>query len=194
MADPGASNSANTLPLDDVFDILKNRRRRLILQHLINSSEPIALGELTEAIATIENKKSQRAITSVERKRVYVALYQYHLPKMVDAGIINFEKDSGMIELVDTPDHLTRYLEIEDKESALDLGTLYLSIVAVGIATFLLHQFLGHSPILSGIFIGVLIALLGNLIFRYSTEMGSKILAYAGYSRSFETETVTDTT
>lgn len=85
------------LGLDGVFGVLKNQRRRRILRYLITHDDPVTIGTLAEHIAVLENDTTQIALTSRERKRVYIGLYQNHLPKMDDAGAIVFNKARGTI-------------------------------------------------------------------------------------------------
>ena len=99
--------------LDVIFDILKNQRRRHVLRYL-REHETTTLSDLAEHVAALENDKDVRELTSSERKRVYVGLYQCHLPRMSDAGVIEFDSDRGRIELRDTADQLDEYLDVDD--------------------------------------------------------------------------------
>ena len=90
------------IPLDLTFEILKNQRRRLVLDYLRDVEDgQTTIGELAEHIASIENKKPVSALSSQERKRVYIALYQSHLPKMADAGVIDYDKNRGTVSLTE---------------------------------------------------------------------------------------------
>lgn len=86
------------LPLDETFELLRNQRRRYVLQYLEEAEGKVTLSELAEQIAAWENDKEVRLINSSERKRVYVALYQCHLPKMHGMDVISFNKPRGTIE------------------------------------------------------------------------------------------------
>jgi len=81
--------------LDTIFEVLKNRRRWLVLRYLKTTSESASIGELAEHIAAIENDIKQAELGSQQRKRVYISLYQSHLPKMDDAGVIQFDQNRG---------------------------------------------------------------------------------------------------
>jgi len=100
-----------------VFEILKNQRRRYVLEYLTTVNEHVRLGELAEQIAAWEYDKDVRAISSKERKRVYVGLYQCHLPKMDDVGAVSYNKPRGKIEPGENIDFFKRYLPIERPES-----------------------------------------------------------------------------
>jgi hypothetical protein len=99
--------------LDITFDVLRNRRRRLVLKAIEERGGSTTLGELAEHIGGIENNKSPKALNAQERKRVYVGLYQCHLPKMDDAGAIRFDKDRGTVERGPLAEQFHEYLERE---------------------------------------------------------------------------------
>lgn len=87
----------DSLSEDEVFDLLSSPRRRSVLRHLGRDGEPIRLQRLAELIAARENDKTVDRLTDRERKRVYVSLYQTHVPAMVEAGVIEYESESGRI-------------------------------------------------------------------------------------------------
>ncbi|WP_336133566.1 DUF7344 domain-containing protein [Natronomonas amylolytica] len=103
------------LPLDQAFGILKNQRRRNVLEYLYEADGAVSLSEVAEQIAAWENDKEVRQITSSERKRVYVGLYQCHLPKMDDVDVIAFNKPRGIIELGKNAEGLYKYLDVDDE-------------------------------------------------------------------------------
>jgi DNA-binding transcriptional ArsR family regulator len=94
----GTVEEGPAIDLDQVFGVLGNRRRRDILRYLAAESEGSRLGTLAERIAARECGKDVSQINSQERKRVYVALYQCHLPKMADVGAITYDKPRGTVE------------------------------------------------------------------------------------------------
>lgn len=84
--------------LSQVFDVLRNRRRRDVLRYLVETDEQATISELAETIAARECDKPVAQITSQERKRVYIGLYQGHLPKMDDYGAIKYNQQRGTID------------------------------------------------------------------------------------------------
>ncbi|TKX55114.1 hypothetical protein EXE44_16470 [Halorubrum sp. SS7] len=100
---------------DQLFEILKNKRRRRVIRYLLEGkNEEATLDELAEAIAARETGKDIKQISSQERKRVYVGLYQCHLPKMDDYGAISYNKPRGRIETAEHTDLFERYLSVDD--------------------------------------------------------------------------------
>jgi len=98
-----------------LFHTLKNQRRRRVLRLLADRSEPIELGPLAESIAARECDREVDRLGSQERKRVYIALHQCHLPKMDDADAVTYDKSRGRIERGPRFERFERYLpETED--------------------------------------------------------------------------------
>jgi hypothetical protein len=83
---------------NEVFELLQNQRRRQVLRYLRENEAPVRIGELAEHIAAKECDKEPRRVSSQERKRVYVGLYQCHLPKMDDRDAVDYNKPRGVLE------------------------------------------------------------------------------------------------
>jgi len=113
------SDPAEALSLNVVFDILKNTRRRRVLHLLTEEDGPTTLGDMAERIAAVENDKPRAQLNAQERKRVYVGLYQCHLPRMDDADVIEFDENRGTVEIGSHAPQVYEYLEAatEDDQS-----------------------------------------------------------------------------
>lgn len=98
------------LTQDVVFDILSSPRRRYVLYYLRQADEPVALNELSEQVAAWENETDVEKLSDQERKRVYVSLYQTHIPKLDSIGIIEYDQESGLIELTSQAHEVDDYL------------------------------------------------------------------------------------
>jgi DNA-binding transcriptional ArsR family regulator len=135
----------------EVFDILSNRRRRYALYALLND-DAATIGSLAERIAAWENDRTIEDVTPTERKRVYTALQQSHLPKLERNGLITFDRESGRVRPTDTVDEMDIYLEVVGEEQlSWDQYYLGLSAVAVGIVAAIwldLPPFRALSPLL----------------------------------------------
>jgi hypothetical protein len=144
-----------SLSLDLVFEILKNSRRREVIHYLRDqeSDERVALGELAEHVAAIENDTTTDQLTSSQRKRVYVGLYQCHLPKMDDMGVVDFNQDRGHVALAPQADCLTEYLDRPTEDAGVQWHRYYAAISAVGIAIVGLSLGVGLA---SGLAMGLL--------------------------------------
>jgi len=117
QGEEGRDDSPAELPVDRVFELLKNQRRREVLRYLESTDEEtVSLSDLAEHIAAIENDTTVQAISSSERKRVYVGLYQCHLPKMDDMNVVAFDQNRGTISIGPNADQLETFLDIDDEE------------------------------------------------------------------------------
>ena len=148
-----STQATDDLPLDQVYDTLKNSRRRQVLQYLHEGTGEASLGDLAEEIAAIENDTSVDAVTTDQRKRTYVGLYQCHLPKMADAEIVDFEKNRGTVKLGPKADQLEPYL---GQTRDLSWYRLYSWVTAAAVGVFA-ASVLGPVPLTPSM---ILIALL----------------------------------
>lgn len=100
------------LDRDDIFHILQCRRRRLVLKYLqeYDGEEPASMSDIAEHIAARENNTTVATLRSQERQRVYIALYQSHLPKMDKVGVIDYEQYRGVVKPTDLTAEFERYL------------------------------------------------------------------------------------
>lgn len=115
-AQSDAETEIESLSLNVVFDILKNTRRRRVLHLLAEDDGPTTLGDMAERIAAVENDKPRAQLNAQERKRVYVGLYQCHLPRMDDADVIGFDENRGTVELGPHAPQVYEYLEAATTE------------------------------------------------------------------------------
>jgi hypothetical protein len=107
------STAVDGLSKDTLFEILKNRRRREALAYLKLNGGTAKLGEMAEYIAARENGVELGALSSSQRKRVYIGLYQCHLPKLATAGVVDFDKNRGDVALRPQASQLDVYLDDE---------------------------------------------------------------------------------
>jgi len=145
--DEEEEDTESTLSRDDTFEILSNHRRRFALHHLQQNGDRADLGELSEHVAAWENDIGVAEVSSSERKRVYTSLQQFHLPKMDEKGVIEFDDRDGVVELTPVAEDVDIYLEVVDGDDVpwsqyyLGLAVANLGILAgalAGIAPFTL--------------------------------------------------------
>lgn len=144
------------ISVDEIFGVLQNERRRRALRYLGQRDEPVSVSELSEYIAALENDKPTADLTSQERKRVYVGLYQSHLPKLDDVGFIEYDKDRGNVELGPQAAHAEGYLQLGAPETRA-WPAYYLGLVGIGWLVVLASFVLG--PQATTVAVGVFLAL-----------------------------------
>lgn len=87
------------LSTDALFQILGNSRRRFIIRHLYREQRPVDLKEMAARIAAEEEGTSVEDVTNEERQRVYVSLYQTHLPTLTDSGLVSYDDEQKTLLL-----------------------------------------------------------------------------------------------
>mgnify|MGYP000501254225 CR=1 FL=1 len=126
------ARNGSSLSKDEIFDLLKNGRRRGVLRYLREHGGSAVLSDVAEHIAAEENGITVRELSSAQRKRVYIGLYQCHLPKLDSAGVIEYDQNRGTIELQDSVTQLEEYLDLrgDETEGASDRNGAVLLVAA----------------------------------------------------------------
>ena len=124
------------LPKEEVFEVLRNQRRRYVLQYLKQDDRAVELGNLAQQVAAWEYETTTDEVTPEQRKRVYTTLQQTHLPKMDEAGILEFDSNTGIVVPTGRTRDVSIYLEIVPgheipwRELYLSLGAISCALVA----------------------------------------------------------------
>lgn len=106
------------LSLDGILDLLADHQRREILQCLVNSDDDTAtIGELSDQLITQE---SERTGARPGRDQVEVRIYHTHLPKLTEAGIVEYDARTQELHYWKNP-RLENVLEyVQSKEQVAD--------------------------------------------------------------------------
>lgn len=111
------ADEEDALHKDDIFHILQNERRRQVLRHLRDVEDTVEMRKLAETIAAWENDTTIQNLYSDQRQRVYIALYQSHLPKLDELGVIEYNQARGIVRPTDRVADIVRYLDTESTEA-----------------------------------------------------------------------------
>lgn len=118
-----------TTDLDEILSALSKERRRVLLDVLDDGGG----GTFAEVVARVSEEIYGEDYDRKERKRVYVSLYQNHVPRLAENGIVVFEGtgDDDRIytgpafpETKDALDGLRRSLERSREENSPRFRTL----------------------------------------------------------------------
>ncbi len=120
---------------ETVFAMLSNQRRRFVLHALEHrpAGAEVPLGALAEKVTAWENGIEEVEVDSKARKSVYTSLQQLHLPKMDDAGILDFDDRAGTVTVTPETEDLTIYLEVVNGNEVPWHG-YYLGLGAIGLS------------------------------------------------------------
>lgn len=101
---------------DVVFEVLRTSRRREALRYLDAHDGEASVGAMAEYIAAEENGVDRTDVTYAQRKRAYVGLYQMHLPKMADLGVVDWDRERGHVALRDAAWWILAHLYFDPDE------------------------------------------------------------------------------
>lgn len=167
---------AEQLSQDEVFEVLKSPRRRYALYYLRQEGGEIELSDLTEQVAAWENETTPSALTTEQRKRVYISLYQTHLPKLDEANIVEYDRDEGIVRLGDRASDLDIYLSDVTREE-FPWDRLYLGLVAAS-SLLVAAVWLGVPPF--GLIPGLVLATLILAVFAITSVVHYFVYRHAG--------------
>ena len=115
MSDSDGSEEGPELSKDTIFTLLQNSRRRRVLRYLEEHGEA-SLSELARYIASQENESHPDEVGNDMRRKVYISLYQTHIPRMADIGVIDYDREEKTIRLRDPASQLLIHLHLEITE------------------------------------------------------------------------------
>lgn len=125
---------------DELFELLANQRRRHILHMLMREDARLDIGDLSQEIAAWEDGLAFEDVSSTDRKRVYTALQQSHLPKMDKAGVVKFDRDRGTIEPTPALEDVEIYMDVV-RGREIPWSDYYLGLTALSGALFVTSTF-----------------------------------------------------
>jgi len=104
------TESDSSIDPEEIHDILRNDRRRHVLEYLTRRLEPVSLRDLAERIAVWETGKSPPP-TNI-RQSVYNSLHQTHLPKLDATGIVEYDKNRKRVKLCEQAREIDPYMNV----------------------------------------------------------------------------------
>ncbi|MFC6955387.1 DUF7344 domain-containing protein [Halorubellus litoreus] len=170
---------------DEMFHLLQNRRRRDVLRYLRETEGAVRMRDVAEQVAAWENDTTVQQLSSDERQRVYIGLYQTHLPSLDDEGVIDYNQDRGYVEPQPLLEELVPYLDDpedadeEEEETAGDADTerdwhqYYSAVAALGVASFVGAQ-TGVLAVSSELLLASMIALLVLVVGANATSTSER--------------------
>lgn len=100
--------------IDVVFDLLSNRRRRIVLDYLRDrDDEWVATEKLADRIASWEVELFDPA--SVSPESIEIDLAHGHLPKLAESGVVDYDEDAGRVSYCGDA-RVERFLDLSGRE------------------------------------------------------------------------------
>jgi hypothetical protein len=103
-----------SIAADSALEILSNERRRCVLQCLLSVDNPMALADLADEVAALENGTGTTDVSREGAKDVYVSLYHADIPKLADADIVDYDRVRNTVTLTRNAAELCPLLDVAD--------------------------------------------------------------------------------
>jgi len=167
------------LSREDVFEALSNERRRCALYYLQHQEGSVELGDVVDYVAAWQYDQPVSQLDSQDRMCVYSALHQAHLPKLDEAGFIEYDQTAGEVRTREGAQYAQLYLEY-DPGNDIPWSALYLGLAGIGALLGSL-QYLGVYPF-DGLSAGLLlvmtltlftIAALGHIVHEWRNKLAA---------------------
>ena len=83
---------------DQFYRALASDHRRCVLSYLLEENES-TVEELATVVCGWETTTAGTMQTSADHSKIHVALVHIHLPQLVDAGLIDYEPNTGSVQI-----------------------------------------------------------------------------------------------
>ncbi|WP_276258511.1 DUF7344 domain-containing protein [Haloglomus litoreum] len=130
------SRYGDAIDRSEVYEILRNDRRRATIEVLRKKLGSVSLRALSEAIAERETGESPPPRNV--RESVYNSLHQTHLPKLDERGVIEYDRDRKTVQLEDGAREVYVHMEVVNEYGITwadyyrSLGVLALMTIVAG--------------------------------------------------------------
>ncbi|GAB6862065.1 hypothetical protein JCM17092_21540 [Haloplanus litoreus] len=93
-----------------IHQLLANERRRAVIERLDASTGTVTVRELSTWVAETEADQSPPPVRV--RDSVYTSLHQTHLPKLHDAGVVEYDRERSLVHLRPAVRQVDRHMDV----------------------------------------------------------------------------------
>lgn len=127
-----SSRDKGELTIDTALDLLSNERRRHTLCLLVERDEEVEIETIAEEIVAKTDDSNADEIADDIHRSVYVSLYQNHVPKLAEEGIVHYDRDDRTVRIAHTPE-TRELLHSAGAECGRSWSLAYLLVLAAGV-------------------------------------------------------------
>lgn len=91
---------------DALFEVLSDRRRRILLELLRTTDAPMAFADAVREVVEREHDERFSELSDDVIENVHVSIHHIHVPKLVTAGLVEYDADRRTLELAVAPDRV----------------------------------------------------------------------------------------
>ncbi|WP_135535484.1 DUF7344 domain-containing protein [Halostella pelagica] len=112
----GAELEDMEVSMDRVKKELRNSRRRYTLFYVKNNDGSASLDDVVDKITAWENNGEVPESKTSHRKSVYSSLYQRHLPRLVELGILSYNRENRTLSLTEVGEQISLKVATHDHD------------------------------------------------------------------------------
>ena len=105
--------------LDTVLDVCEHKHRRIVLAALADQQQSLSINDLTNAIVKHNHHTPPTEAADEIVTQIQTGLHHIHLPKLAEAGLIQYEPERQVVEptaqLDRAESHLSAILAIDSE-------------------------------------------------------------------------------
>lgn len=90
--------SGDSIEFETALDLYRDRNRRVVLAVLANEQRPLTLTDLTRAVDEYTHRGTASEAPSDASRRIRISLHHIHLPKLAEAGLVDYDPEEGVVE------------------------------------------------------------------------------------------------
>jgi hypothetical protein len=152
-----------TADCDEVFTLLSNSRRRSVLYVLYQADGDLDLSELVRRVASCETGTPAAELDDDVTQSMYISLYQTHIPKLDDFGLVTYDDDNDERTVSLTP-RARDALVTADQRTTRNWHRYYATLLVGGILAGVAAWMLNGTASWQLVSVGVLIGLGGVVV------------------------------
>jgi hypothetical protein len=111
MDEGNGGGDSEPLSLDETFELLAHERRRRVITCL-REHGTLTLADLADEIAEREHDAPISKIPKEDVLHVYSSLWHTHVPKLAEAGVVEYDQDRDLVSLGDSVDQVAQFVSL----------------------------------------------------------------------------------
>ncbi|WP_232702435.1 DUF7344 domain-containing protein [Halobacterium wangiae] len=107
-----AALAALDVDTDALMDVLSHARRRFVVACLAEYETPLTLPDVADELAVWEYDARITEVPADAVAAIHADLYHTHVPKMADAGVVDYNPERELVALAEPSRELATYVEL----------------------------------------------------------------------------------
>ena len=153
-----------------LYDLFRNIRRRYVLYYAKQVDRPVSVDELVKKLSCWEEPIDAAGHAAEHHRSIYNSLRQTHLPKLEEAGLVEYDRDEQSVWLTEQATRVECYPTATTSVwgRKYRLSCLVVAVVAVVDLVATLPVVGLPSPVWSkGIYLAFILVTIGRIYRRY---------------------------